>query len=547
MTPAGNPTETPVRSAPAAAEDPAPLLRALPFRPGTFFDAWTRKPERFADLLPDPFAAGASPDIRSPMPPDAARAATARVIATTNRVWGADPAVLASAERLRDPQTLAVVTGQQPGLFGGPLYSLIKAMSAVAAARGLEARTGQPVVPVFWIEGDDHDFEEIRGAWLLDRSGSPQALRYEPEDEHVGLPAFRRVLDDSILDLHGQLPDILPETEYTEGLLLAARDCYAPGRSLSEAFGRLLLHLTRGSGLVVMDPTRPELKRLAFPVYEAAVRHEAAGRRQIAARTREIEAMGFHGQAAAEGYGVFCTGPTGVRARVRTDAAGDPPEGVLDGCVERLSAAVLLRPLVQDFLLPTAIYVGGPSEIAYHAQMGDLYGLHGISRPFVIPRHQVAILTKSQLRVLDQDGIGFDELSAGDEAALNRRAADPAAQAAFAQANEVMDSSLEAVEQAAGAVDQSLTAAVRRARGKVHAILADLEAKSVRAAKRRDEERRQRFLRARNALFPGGAPQERRLSPLVFANRYGPHFGAWLLAAFEDPAADRRARNLLVR
>ncbi|MXX86717.1 MAG: bacillithiol biosynthesis BshC [Acidobacteria bacterium] len=547
MTPAGTPTETPVRSAPAAAEDPAPLLRTLPFRPGTFFDAWTRKPERFADLLPDPFAAGAYPGIGTPRPPDAARAAAAGVIGTTNRVWGADPAVLASAERLRDPQTLAVVTGQQPGLFGGPFYSLIKAMSTVAAARELEARTGQPVVPVFWIEGDDHDFEEIRGAWLLDRSGSPQTLRYEPEDEHVGLPAFRRVLDDSILDLHGQLPDILPETEYTEGLLLAARDCYAPGRSLSEAFGRLLLHLTRGSGLVVMDPTRPELKRLAFPVYEAAVRHEAAGRRQIAARTREIEAMGFHGQAAAEGYGVFCTGPTGARARVRTDAAGAPPEGVLDGCVERLSAAVLLRPLVQDFLLPTAIYVGGPSEIAYHAQMGDLYGLHGISRPFVIPRHQVAILTKSQLRVLDQDGIGFDELSAGDEAALNRRAADPAAQAAFAQANEAMDSSLEAVEQAAGAVDQSLTAAVRRARGKVHAILADLEAKSVRAAKRRDEERRQRFLRARNALFPGGAPQERRLSPLVFANRYGPHFGAWLLAAFEDPAADRRARNLLVR
>ena len=208
---------------------------------------------------------------------------------------------------------------------------------------------------------------------------------------------------------------------------------------------------------------------------------------------------------------------------------------------------MLLRPLVQDFLLPTAMYVGGPSEIAYHAQMGDLYGIHRIPRPFVIPRHQVAILTKSQLRVLDQDGIGFDELSAGDEAALNRRAADPAAQAAFARANEAVDSSLADVEAAAGAVDRSLTAAVRRARGKVRAIIADLEAKSVRAAKRRDEERRQRFLRARNALFPGGTPQERRLSPLVFANRYGPHFGAWLLSALEDPATDRRARNLLVR
>ena len=535
------------RGSGAAAEAPARLLRTLPFRPGTFFDAWTRSPERFSALLPDPFAAGAYARIGTPRPPDAVRAAAAEVIGTTNRSWGADPAALASAERLADREALAVVTGQQPGLFGGPLYSLIKAMSTVAAARELEAQTGEPAVPVFWIEGDDHDFEEIRNAWLLDRSGAPHPLRYEPEDEHVGLPAHRRVLDDSMLDLHGRLPDILPETEYTEGLLLAARDAYAPGRSLPEAFGRLLLHLTRGSGLVVMDPTRPELKRLAFPVYEAAVRHEAAGRRRIKARTREIEAMGFQGQAAAEGYGVFCTGATGVRERVRTDSAGDPPDGVLDGCVERLSAAVLLRPLVQDFLLPTAIYVGGPSEIAYHAQMGDLYGLHRIPRPLVIPRHQVAILTKSQLRVLDQDGIGFDELSAGDEAALNRRAADPAAQAAFAEANEVVDSSLGAVERAAGAVDQSLTAAVRRARGKVHAILADLETKSVRAAKRRDEERRQRFLRARHALFPGGAPQERRLSPLVFANRYGPHFGAWLLSAFEDPAADRRARNLLVR
>lgn len=548
MTPAATPTETPARdSRPAAVEYPARLVRTLPFRRGTFFDAWTRSPERFSELLPDPFAAGAYARIGTPRPPDAVRAAAAGVIGSTNRAWGADAAALASAERLRSGETLAVVTGQQPGLFGGPLYSLIKAMSTVAAAGELEAQTGQPAVPVFWIEGDDHDFEEIRNAWLLDRPGSPHPLRYEPEDEHVGLPAFRRVLDDSILDLHAQLPQVLPETEYTGDLLLAARDCYAPGRSLSEAFGRLLLHLSRGSGLVVMDPTSPELKRLAFPVYEDAVRHEAEGRRRITARTREIEAVGFQGQAGPEGYGVFCTGPAGVRARVRTDAAGERPEAVLDGCVERLSAAVLLRPLVQDFLLPTAVYVGGPSEIAYHAQMGDLYGLHRIPRPLVVPRHQIAVLTRSQLRVLDHDGIGFDELSAGDEAALNRRAADPAAQSAFAKANEVVDASLADVEQAAGAVDRSLTAAVRRARGKVHAILADLEVKSVRAAKRRDEERRHRFLRARNALFPGGAPQERRLSPLVFANRYGPGFGAWLLAALEDPAADRRARNLLVR
>lgn len=543
-----NPTETlDRRGAPPALDEAARPLRTLPVRPGTFFDAWTREPERFAGLLPNPFAAGAYARAGALPRPGSTRAAAARAIAVTNRAWGADPVALTAVERLGRPETVAVVTGQQPGLFGGPLYSLIKAMSAVAAARELESDTGQPVVPVFWIEGDDHDFEEIRNAWLIDRSASPQPFRYEPLDEHVGLPAFRRILDDSILRLHEQLAETLPETEYTADVLRSVRECYAPGRSLTEAFGRLLLGLTRGTGLVVMDPTGPELKRLAFPVYDAAVRHEAEGRRQIAARTREIEAIGFPGQAGPEGYGVFCTGTGGVRTRVQTDAAGSRPEAVLDGCVERLSAAVLLRPLVQDFLLPTAVYVGGPSEIAYHAQMGDLYRLHKIPRPLVIPRHQVAILTRSHLRVLDQDGISFDELSAGDEAALNRRAADPAAQAAFAGAGEVLDSRLEEVEQAVSAVDKSLRAAVRRARGKMHAILADLEAKSVRAAKRRDEERRGRFLRARNALFPGGTPQERRLSPLVFANRYGPDFAGWLLSALEDPAADRRARNLLLR
>ena len=546
MSPPGSPV------APGTVTDSASgLLRTLPVRPGTFFDAWGRDPQRFAGLLPNPFAADAFERIGASRPPDrlteAVRTRAARVIAATNRAWDADGAALASAARLAEPQTLAVVTGQQPGLFGGPLYSLVKAMSTVAAARELEMATGRAAVPVFWIEADDHDFEEIRAAWMLDRAGAPQSLRYEPEDEHAGLPAFRRILDESVLELHERLREMLPETEYTGDLLGSLADAYAPGRSLAEAFGRLMLHLSRGSGLLVMDPTVPELKRLAFPVFETAVRNEADGRRRIAARTREIETIGFRGQAAPEGYGVFCTGSTGVRARVRTSGDGVRPEQVLEGCVERLSAAVLLRPLVQDFLLTTAMYVGGPSEVAYHAQMGDLYGIHGIPRPLVVPRHQIAVLTSSHLRVLDRDGIGFDELSAGDEAALNRQAADPAAAAAFGAAKGALESSLEEVERAVGAVDQSLTAAARRTRGKMLSILESLEVKSVRAAKRRDEERRQRFLRARNALFPAGAPQERRLSPVVFANRYGPDFAGWLLGALDQPGADRRARNLLVR
>ena len=278
----------------------------------------------------------------------------------------------------------------------------------MAAARRLEAGTGRRAVAVFWIEGDDHDFEEIRTAWVLDRAGAPRPLRYEPREERAGLPAFRRLLDDSIRELLAELGGRLPPTEFTGGCSPRSRTPTHPGRPLSEAFGRFLLHCTRDTGLIVMDPTTPALKRLAYPAYETAARHEAEGRRRIAARTRRIEAAGFRGQAVPEGYGIFRP-----RAGRGSGAGGDEggggrtPGQVLDGPPELLSAAVLLRPLVQDFLLPTAAYVGGASEIAYHAQIGGLYELHGIPRPLVAPRHQVSILGASHTpRARPRTGIG---------------------------------------------------------------------------------------------------------------------------------------------
>ncbi len=526
----------------------AGFLRALPLLPSGsppgFFGAWARSPADFADLLPDPFdetvvrrtadavAAGDGP-----------RQATAEVLAETNRDLGGDADAVAAARRLGEPGTLAVVTGQQAGLFGGPLYSLAKAMSAVAAARELERTTGRAVVPVFWVEADDHDFEEIRTAWLLDRAGEPKAFRYQPHREEPGLSAARRRLDGTTTALLGEFAAALPPTDYRDEVVETLSAAYQPGRSLGEAFSRYALALTRGTGLVVMDGASPALKRLALPVYRTAAANLHEGRRRIEAATARIEAAGFTGQAAAEGYSIFTTGAAGARRRAREDELSP---AALDPDPERLSAAVLLRPLVQDFLLPTVGYVGGPAEVAYHAQMGGLYAIHGIARPLVLPRHLIAVLNRSQVRVLDRDGIAFDELSAGDEAALNRRAADPATREAIGRARQAIGSGLDEVETAVSALNPSLRGAARRARGRMLKALGDLDRLAVRAVKRQDQERRGRFLRARNALFPGGVPQERRLGPAVFLNRYGSGFARWLLASFEDARADRRARNLLL-
>lgn len=536
------------------------FLRSLPLPPGGFLGAWAADPARFTDLLPDPFAAGAVRRAAEAVQWEAAangmagdgtvarpRREVSAAILETTREWGGDEAAVGAARRLGEPEALAVVTGQQPGLFGGPLYSLVKALSTVAAAREIEAETGRPTVPLFWIEGDDHDFEEIRTAWVLDAAGEPRSFRYCPEAETPGWPSFRRVLDGSVEALVGAVGEALPRTEFTAATLGVVSAAYAPGRTLVEAFGRLLLALTRGTGLAVLDPTGAVLKEAAAPMYRTAAANLAEGRRRIGAANARLAEFGLPAQAAAEGYGIFSTaGPEGRRRKWNPGAAGSGEASPLPP-TETLSAAVLLRPLVQDFLLPTAAYVGGPSELAYHAQIGGLYALHGLPRPLVLPRHQVAVLTAAHRRVLDRDGIAFDDLSTGDESALNRLAADPEATAAIADARGALDAGLDRVETALAALDPTLTAVTRKAKGRMLGALSDLESKALRSAKRRDEDRRRRFHRARAALFPAGVPQERRLSPLVFTNRYGPDFAGWLLDELLDPTADRCSRSLLIR
>lgn len=536
------------------------FLRSLPLPPGGFLGAWAADPARFTDLLPDPFAAGAVRRTAEAVRWEAAangaggegtiarpRPEVSAAIRETTREWGGDEAAVGAARRLGEPEALAVVTGQQPGLFGGPLYSLAKALSTVAAAREIEAETGRPTVPLFWIEGDDHDFEEIRTAWMLDAAGEPRSFRYCPEEEAPGLPAFRRTLDGTIGALAEAVGEALPRTDFTDEALGVVSAAYAPGRTLVEAFGRLLLALTRRTGLAVLDPTGAAMKEAAAPMYRVAAANLAEGWRRIGAANARLAEFGLPTQAAAEGYGIFSTaGSDGRRRKWNPGGKGNREAAPLPP-TETLSAAVLLRPLVQDFLLPTAAYVGGPSELAYHAQIGGLYALHGLPRPLILPRHQIAILTAAHRRVLDRDGIAFDDLSGGDESALNRLAADPEATAAIAEARTALDTGLDRVETALTALDPTLTAVARKAKGRMLGALSDLESKALRSAKRRDEDRRRRFHRARAALFPAGAPQERRLGPLVFTNRYGPDFAAWLLEALSDPTAGRCSRSLLLR
>jgi bacillithiol biosynthesis cysteine-adding enzyme BshC len=444
------------------------------------------------------------------------------------------PDAAQAAGRLNDPRCVAVVTGQQAVLFGGPLLVLYKALATVKLAAALEARRGAAVVPVFWVASDDHDFEEVRAVDVVDPAGGLRTLRYAPASDPAGRPAWNISLDSSIEGLLGELRGGLPESPERNEVLDRLAACYRPGASLSDAFARLLASLL--PSLVVLDPADPALKTLMVPVLRRELAEDSPTTRLAQGAGAALEAAGYHEQVAVRDgfFNAFAIEDGTRRALAMQDGAIE-----VRGTQKRLSAAeavawlereptafsagALLRPLVQDALLPTAAYVGGPAELAYHAQIGPSYAHLGIPRPALVPRPGVTLLEPAQARALETEGLSLEDLQGDPESLLARwvRESHPEVDEAFARARAAIERELHGVEEALGALDPTLRAAADAAKGRALHQLEGLHEKATRALKKRDLARAERLRRTRDLLFPAGEPQERRLAFVAFLARRG--------------------------
>lgn len=462
-----------------------------------------------------------------------ARVATA--LARQQRERGAEEAAKA-AESLAQPGAIAVVTGQQPVLFGGPLYVLYKALAAIRVAQRLRERreTGPPVVPVFWVASDDHDFAELRSIGVLDEAGALHAVRYEPSDEPLGRPAHAIALDETLEGLLASLAGLLPAGAHRDEVMSLLARCYRPGRSLSSAFAELLSALL--PGLVVLDPSDPEIKELAVPVLRRELLESSPTSRLAAEVGRQLLGAGYHQQVPVRPGFLnlfvvleerrralsFDDGTVEIRGLGRTLPV-DEAARMLDRSPGDWSPGVLLRPLTQDALLPTAAYVGGPAEIAYHAQIGPAYQHFGLRRPILVPRPSLTLVEPAQSRALEAERLSLPELQEDPEAIAARWAREsyPDVEQAFAGAREALTREMETVERTLGALDPTLVAAAASARGRALHQIGTLHDKSVRALKKRDQVRTDRLRRTRDALLPGGAFQERGLAVVSLLARQG--------------------------
>ncbi|MDX1439096.1 MAG: bacillithiol biosynthesis cysteine-adding enzyme BshC [Rubricoccaceae bacterium] len=491
----------------------------------------------------DSKAIGRTAEIAASVPRD--RDTLANVLLEQNALWWGDEekAVREHIERLRDPESVVVVTGQQLGLFGGPLYTVYKALTAVHLTAQLSTQTGRSVVPIFWLGDEDHDFAEAHST-ALPNDAEPVQLTYDdglPPEANRG-PLGRIVFGDEIISVVDRLYETFPETP---GLI---RDLWKPGVQWRDAFAHTMRRLTAGSGLVFVSGDAPRLKRLATPLFQRELNHWKETHASLESVSQQLESDGFHAQVKPGELNLFLF-EDGSRLQIDPGRDGfvlrstekrftaDDLESILKEHPERFSPNVVLRPLMQDMLLPTAAYVGGPGEIAYFAQLKPVYEAFGVPMPLVCPRVSLTLVTDKQQRFLDLYGIDIPELGR-DLSELHRRLAlertEQDLDGRFEEVAQRLQDLISELKPLATSVDSSLDSAVEAAQARVSKAIGRLEKKTVRVEKRNQQVILDRLERLAGELMPFGKPQERVFCAL---NATGLNLATWL----DHPGADSRA------
>lgn len=463
------------------------------------------------------------------------------LVAPRDEAWNPalDAALVApSAEvlaRLHEPGALVVTTGQQPGLFGGPLYTVHKAIAAVALARELAWRWDRPVVPVFWLAGDDHDYAEASHAAWTDTTGAlvEWSLPARAADA-VQHPMYQEPLGAAVRDGIKLLRTSLPSAD-----LGAIERWWTPDRTVHAAFSGWAAEVLAPLGVACLDPTHAAFKRAQKPLIAGAL-----------ARAAELDealaTVGDAGTGIDAGAGatlVFVETEIG-RDRLVIDGDGFRARRsgqhftratlheLLEAEPTRFSANVLLRPVVESALLPTAAYVAGPGELRYLVrQAAVLFRLFDVPAPAAVPRWGGVVAEPFVDRLLDRLELTADDVMRDDGTLAReilRRDLPAGVEPALGALRATLEVSATALHDAGREIDTVLDRAIDGRVRRASAIVDDLERLLERHLRRRSDIAHAQFQRIAGALMPGGAPQERVLSS---APMYATHGDAWIDAA----------------
>jgi bacillithiol synthase len=464
------------------------------------------------------------------------REAVSMILDRQNQSWNASAKTLENIARLRAGAS-AVVTGQQVGLFGGPSFTIFKALTAIKLA-DLATRSGVDCVPVFWLATEDHDLAEVNQVSIPGPDGSLQKLTAPAEglsNAPVGTVRFGSEIDAVVEAASG----LLGPGEISDFL----REAYRSGETFGNAFARLLARLFADWGVILLDAADAEFHQIAKPIYRAAIERAAELDEALLTRGKVLESAGYHQQVKVTPSSTLLFAVrNGARVPVHLPVSEDETAEFLIE-EERISKAdllslvasspwdfsgnALLRPVVQDYLLPTLAYTGGSAEVAYFAQVAVVYEmLLGRVTP-IVPRFSATIVEPKPRAFLERYELRLPDLFLGPEnlrEQMASRTLPEELQSAFDQAEVSLEKSLAAIREGLARLDSTLVDSATNAASKMQHQLSQLRSKAARAELRQTEVLTRKADVLSNLLYPGKALQEREIAGVYFVARYGKEF-----------------------
>ena len=488
------------------------------------------------------------------------RAELCDVLTETNKSFGAGAKTLENIQQLCEKDCVAIVTGQQAGLFSGALYTIYKALSAVRLAADLR-RQNIKAVPVFWVAEEDHDFAEVKKTFVADKEGKLAEFENTPKNYAENTPVGLVKLDETITDAIKSLFENLPRTEFSDELKKLLSETYQTGETYSTAFAKFLAKMFSDYGLIFLSPLNQKLKKLCAPIFVEAVEKSDEIVSALFARSKQLEGENYHAQVlvAENSFPFFYQNENGERQPLRRDwqngqikvskskIAFDKAElkEIAQSSPQNLSPNALLRPVVQDYLLPTLVYFGGAAEIAYFAQNSVIYEI--LNRPATPIRHRASftVIEPKHARTLEKYELNFLDLFAGKEQTLAQvveKFLSTETAKVFAEVEENINTQLNRLDKSLIKSEPTLSANLANRRKKILWHIGALRKKYHRAEIQKNEIVRRRVENLFTALLPHNALQERTLNLATFLNLYGANFVDWIYDAVET---DEKGHQIL--
>lgn len=456
-----------------------------------------------------------------------------------NQYSGFSPSkkTLHNIELLKSNNTFAVVTGQQLGIFGGPLYTFYKTITAIKLCIQLKEKYQEyNFVPVFWLESEDHDFYEVSTSTILGKENQIVPLQYNDglEEEANRGPVSRNVFNDDLNKVLSQLKENLRDTEFKKGITEYIEKIYRKDRTFLQSFQELLFGIFDEYGLVILDPSSDGIKGLLKPIFKTELQDFRTHTNILVERSAELDEF-YHAQVKVKPINLFMIEdnerlsiePAENEFKLkgkRKKFTYDEIMALADEKPEKFSPNVLLRPICQDFLLPTACYVAGPGEISYFAQLMPLYDLYDVPAPIIYPRASATIIEKGVQSIFEKFNLSFTDFLFEENSVFTKvmeTVSDIKIDTVFGDAGKSIELVFDDIRTYLFNIDKTLVDMTLKTQERVLQNLEQLRTKSAEAQKKKHDTVFRQLGKVSNILYPNQNLQEREINFIYFVNKYG--------------------------